>query len=266
MGLKDFAGKIAEFYAERYQKMAGIEVAGPCPPLAEMLDVLTALPDEVYGRYAFHREPLRGKVPEAERDRLILHCQAEGDRCAHELREEFGSLRPSELAAHLHLSVDRPVTPVGGGRVLFAEFEEPDKIRVYQSAVSRAREAIAEQGLEAYFHGIDIEEILIAHELYHWVEQRYAHQLFSRNHTITLWTLGPYRHTAHLACLSEITAMRFAKALTGLPCSPFFLDMFISYTYQPEAGAMLYHELQQTAAESPSSFSPKNSPICADSL
>lgn len=243
MSLKSLSMKINQFYSDRYREMAGYHKPEPYPSLKEMVETLAALSDKVYGLYCFRREPMRAKISDEQRDELLERCFTEGARYADELLAQFDHAKPSEIAARLGIAIERPRVPVGGGRVLFAEYEEPSEIRVYQSAVANAQSAIEENNLESFFEGIDVEEVLIAHELYHWVEHRDKDAIFTLNYRVKLWRIGRFTNTAKLVSLSEITAMSFAKRLTGLPFSPNLFDVFLSYTYNQDAGGALYNEI-----------------------
>lgn len=249
MAWNELGGKVLSFYKDRYQNMIGGPKPSEYPPLDEMFPRLIQFSDEVYGLYGLKRDLLYGKVGTEERIALICRCIEEGNQCAGEVMDRFGNILPSQIAAAAGISIQRPFMPAGGGRVLFAEFEEPAEIRVYQSAIEKAGKAMETYHLEPYFCNISIEEILIAHELFHWLEMERKDSIFTRNYQINLWQLGPYRHRSRLASLSEITAMSFAKRLTGLPFSPYMLDVFLSYAYQPDIGGALYYEVCQAAAQ-----------------
>lgn len=249
MAWNELSGKVLSFYKDRYQNMAGRPKPSEYPPLDEMFPILVQFSDEVYGLYGLKRDLLYGKIGPEERISLIRRCIEEGDRYAGRVMDRFGNILPSQIAAAAGIAIQRPFMPAGGGRVLFAEFEEPAEIRVYQSAIEKAGKAMETFHLEPYFRNIPIEEILIAHELFHWFETEQKDSVFTRNYQIDLWRFGPYHHRSRLASLSEITAMSFAKRLTGLPFSPYMLDVFLSYAYQPDIGGMLYHEVCQAAAQ-----------------
>ena len=164
---KNLGNKILDFYSNRYQELAGYHLASDYPSLPEMLFYLSTLPDRIFGYYAFLREPMHGKLSFSDENALIERCMQEGRLYATKIQRQYGTILPSQLAQSLNVKIERPFRPVGGSRVLFAEFEEPCTIRIYQSAIAKARETIQANGLESFFHDIDIEEVLIAHELFH---------------------------------------------------------------------------------------------------
>lgn len=239
--------KIVDFYARRYMELAGYKKTEPCPPLREMLEYLREIPDLVYGLYGFRSEPLRGKIGKQEREQLIERCHMEGSFYAEELRKQFGRGGSLAIARKAGLDVRYPQIPTGGGRVLFAEFEEPGEIRIYQDVLERVEEMMRSEGVESMFEGISIVDVLAAHELFHYVEMRYKDSIFTLNYRKTLWRIGRFRYTSRLASLSEIAAMSFAKSLTGLEYSPCLFDVFLVYAYNREAGGSLYHEIRSLA-------------------
>lgn len=251
MNKSTISQKIVSFYADRYQEMAGYKKPLAAPPLPEMLECLSQLPDAVFYRYAFLREPLRERIDSVQREELFLRCVKDGEQYARKLIEQFGVCKPTEIARQLGIKIERPFRPSGGGRVLFAEFEEPDTIRVYQSAVSNAQKAIKSYHLEDMFEKVQIEEVLVAHELFHYVEMAEKNTVFSLNYKICLWKLGSYQHMSRLTTISEISAMAFAKYLTKLSFSPYLFDVFLSYTYDTDIGGSLFHEIRQLAENYP---------------
>jgi len=245
MSRKNLSQSIILFYSQRYQKMTGYNKAKNLPPLNEMIAYLSLLPDYVYGLYAFLHEPLCFRINDAERDTLLYRCMQEGINHAEKIKRDYAACSPTEIAKELDLVIERPSVPTGDGRVLFAEFEEPSTIRIHQSVLSKAAAVISENQLENFFLNIDIEEILVAHELFHYVEMTNKNSIFSLNHRISLWRVGPYCHTSRLAVLSEITAMAFAKKLLGLSFSPYLFDVFFTYLYNPDTATKLFQEIQK---------------------
>ena len=111
--------QVVDFYQKRYREMSGVP-QGDGTPIEQMIPALIALPPEVYGAYAFRRDPIQGRFDRQQRKELIARALACGREQAEEYRRRFGALRPSEIARRLGLKLDSPSIPEGGGRVLFA--------------------------------------------------------------------------------------------------------------------------------------------------
>ena len=85
-------------------------------------------------------------------------------------------------------------------------------------------------------------EILLAHELFHAVEEQYAGEIFTRTEKIELWR-KPFSNRSVISCLSEIAAMAFARQLSGLSVSPYMLDVLLVYSYDKNTSYGLYDEI-----------------------
>lgn len=247
MGKSRLSQKILDFYAQRYQALAGVPKLEPYPPIGEMLAYLATVPDYVFSLYGFAREPLKGKVSDAETKELLDHCIADGQHYGETVLSQHPGKSPSQIAQALGLQVLRPELPHKGSQVVFADFEEPGTIRVYQNTIRHANATIQQEGLQSFFEGVNLEEVLIAHELFHSIEMLNKDTIFTLNHKIVLWRIGSFKYTSSLPSLREITAMHFAKTLTGLPFSPYLLEVFFSYSYNPDVGGSLYHEIKRIA-------------------
>ncbi len=249
MKVKKISGKVFDFYINRYQELAGIPKAEPYPPIKEMLAHLMNIPDYVYALYGFVRDPLKGKVSASEKEHILNTCMAEAEKYALDLKAQYKNCVPSLIAEKMGLKVMRPDMPKHSDRVVFAEFEEPGTIRVYQNAIQHAQKAIKQDELDDIFKNINIEEVMVAHELFHFVEMQHANEIYSLNKKITLWKLGSFEYKSTLSSLREIAAMSFAKVLVNIDFSPYLFDVFLAYCYQSDAGGNLYNEIAKLEKE-----------------
>lgn len=245
MAIGELFSKITDFYRNRYTELAGFQKPDRIPDGSEIVHYLAEVPDYVYARYGFNREPLKGRLADDERDQLLFQCIEEGTKYASALKKQYPDLRPAEIAERLGITVYRPKMPSGGGHVRFAEFEQPNKIRVFLDAFDKAEELIRECGEDKFFAKISLEDVLIAHELYHFVEMINGDEIFTQNKQIELWGVGKLKYRSKLVSLPEITAMSFAKELTGLPFSAYFFDVFLTYSYNKELGTVIFNEIKK---------------------
>ncbi|MDO5516819.1 MAG: hypothetical protein Q4F66_04640 [Clostridium sp.] len=212
------------------------------PEIEEMLENLISISDEKWGMYGFRREPLKGRFADEERKRLILKSNECGREQALHIREKYGNISTYEIAEKLGLEIDYPDRPNGGGHIIFAQFVEPNKITVFKDSVNKAVELINEKKLQHFFEGVKIEEILLAHEIFHFIEEN-DESLFTRTEKIRLWKIGPLKNDSNIVCLGELAGMAFAKGLLELSYSPYILDVFLVYLYNKEAAYALYNEI-----------------------
>ncbi|MBR0417709.1 MAG: hypothetical protein IJI66_00910 [Erysipelotrichaceae bacterium] len=237
--------KLIGFYQKRYLELAGYKAPENDPPMREMLDHLVNIPDLVYGRYAFLREPVAGRLSDDKKDELILKAIEEGEAYAEEYRKKFGDISLLQMAEKLGIEVSFPKIPAKGGNVRFAEFETPNKMRIFTDTFDKANALIEQEKLKKRMKNIDIQEVLIGHELYHYVENENKDTIFSLNHREVIWNIGAFKYDSHISVLPEIAAMSFSKKLNGIPFSPYLFDVFLTYSYNKELGIVTYNKIIQ---------------------
>ncbi|MCR4942987.1 MAG: hypothetical protein K5986_00660 [Clostridium sp.] len=212
------------------------------PEIRKMLEDLIAVSDDKWGRYAFRREPLNGRFSEKERNLLISKANICGREEAEKIKEKFNTESIYECTEKLNLNVDYPDKPVGGAHILFAQFVEPNNISLFKDSLDKAKKLIEEESLHNIFEEDSIREILLAHEVFHFIEEK-NDELFKKTEKIRLWKLGPLKNDSSIVALGEIAGMAFAKEFLKLEFSPYILDIFLVYIYNKEASYMLYKEV-----------------------
>lgn len=226
------------------RKVDSVQEEMKVPPIKEMLKDLMGISDMVWGKYAFRREPLRGKFNEEEKAVLTQKANACGKKYAQDIRAVHGNVDMYTLAEKLGLEVDYPDKPNGGGHIIFAQFVEPNKITVFKDSVDKANDLIRVQKLANLFSNVNIEEILLAHEIFHYIEEN-EDNIFTRTEKIRLWKIGPMKNDSQIVCLGEIAGMAFAKEVLKLNYSPYILDSFLVYLYHPQVAYGLYQEVMK---------------------
>lgn len=216
-----------------------------------MLEDLTAIPPVEWDQYAFSREPLKGRIPNDKRRSYMEKAMACGVEYAEKMHALYGSSDPDVLAEKMGMEVTRPEMPEKADRVLFAEFREPNKIHIYVDALKKCRRFEERPEVARLLGGLDIGKLLLAHELFHSVEERYKSEIYTHTEKIRLWKLGPVHNDSHIIALGEIAAMSFAQHLLGIPYSPYVMDMFLVYGYSPEEASGLYEEMMELSGRVP---------------
>jgi len=224
----------------------------PVRPIGMIVEDLCQIDEPDWAKYAFSRDPLCSKFDEKMNRELMQQALDCGVSAAEECITAHGTKDPIEIAGQLKLKVRYPMIPQGAGRILFAEYREPDEINIFMDAINRAERLLKEPGVEpALTKGLNIQNLLIAHELFHFVEQRQKKEIWTKTYKIELWGIGPLRYRSTIAALSEIAAMGFCKKLTELPYSPYVMDAFLMYGYTAESASVLYEEMMTMAGKTP---------------
>lgn len=221
-------------------------------PISMMLEDLVQLDDVSWGKYAFSREPLKNKFSEEQKSELTLKSIACGVEYAQKYVEKYGKADPSRLADKMGMNVQYPEMPQNTDRVLFAEYKAPNNINIFMDGVKKAYETLKEPGVEAALgEGLNVSKTLLAHELFHFVEEENAKTIFTHTEKVELWAPKPLHNRSGIAVLGEIAAMAFAKELVGLSFSPYVMDVLLVYGYNPEEASGLYEEIMELAGKTP---------------
>ena len=210
-----FSGKGTAFSMPEYPKV----------PFPEMIEKLGALTEEDWGKYAFSREPLEGRFSNEQK----MQYTHKANDCGREWAEKIA------------MKVKTPKVPVGGGLVLFAQFVEPDEITIFTDCVDKASKLEEECGCDL-LRRENLTNTLLAHELFHAVEEQHVKEIYTRTERVELWR-KPFSNKSMISCLSEIAAMAFAGKLLDLKVSPYMLDVLLVYSYDKNAAWGLYDEI-----------------------
>lgn len=203
--------------------------------IEEQIQDLIQKPQCYWNAYAFSREILNQKIPKEEQSRLSDLAADCGREEAKRTAAEFPGMTPAEICRELGIRVMYDPSENGGYPLIVAAFREPDEIRLSQDALRRMkiwmnRDRKLQQELQAMlFSEWKPEEILLAHELFHYIESK-AGNLPVSTARIRL-KLGPFSYQGKVQILSEIAGMAFAQELLQLSYCPFVLDCVFLWVY-----------------------------------
>ncbi len=221
-------------------------------PLNYMLKDLVEIPPMEWHSYAFAREPLNNKFSDSQRKNWMKKSIACGQKYARKIYEKYNTKDPVELAKFMKMNVSYPETPDRTDRVLFAEYRAPNQICIYMDAVQKANVYLKQPEVrEILTENLNIRYLLLAHELYHNIEDTHKNEIFTQTEKIRLWKLGFIHNDSRVITLSEIAAMAFAQELSCIPYSPYVMNMFLVYCYSPEEASGIYEEMMKRANRIP---------------
>ena len=210
--------------------------------MRKMVTELCLLDSESWGRYAFGRDPLCGRISMEQKSAWISQANECGRAEARELRAGFGAHTAREYADLLHVRIEEKDSCGADDYTTFASFQEPDLITLYRYNVDAAGRLVAENGLSDLLQSVDIESMLIFHELFHVVESRDP-AIFTRTAKVVLWKVGPLKNASTLVALSEIAAMAFAQESLSIRYSPYVFDVLLPWQANPQQAQKLYHTI-----------------------
>ncbi|WP_313187626.1 hypothetical protein [Lacrimispora sp.] len=221
-------------------------------PIEDMVNDLAEIEPVEWYSYAFSREPLNGRFHEEQRKEWMEKSLACGRKYAQKVCEKYQTRDPKKLAQAMGMDISFPEFPEKTDRVLFAEYRVPNKICIYMDAVKKGEKLFGRPGIsELLAEGLDISRLLLSHELFHFVEEQYKHEIFTKTEKVRLWSFGFLHNDSNVIAFSEIAAMGFAQEIMGITYSPYIMDVFLVYGYSPEEASGLYEEMMVYAGRTP---------------
>ena len=156
----------------------------------------------------------------------VSDALADGAATASELRKRFSGLSPRVIAREFQVTVTTTDDdPVVGSVWRFAEYRpRPPQILLYTCGLAPLEQGLARVPAARLLGEASVEDVFIAHELYHHTEATRPEPPVARRHQATLFQIGKWQWRTGVAVLAEIAAGSFAQALLELPCHPSVLD------------------------------------------
>lgn len=219
--------------------------------LEEMLHNLLELDDETWGLYAFSRELLKKRILPDEKREMITEAIACGKEYARRTIQEFESADAHAIAEKMKLKVEFKNPVITGKRVLFARYTSPDNIEIMEGPVSQAVQLITKDAPKfvELFRQDDIINTVLGHEVFHFVEDQFEQEIYTRTKKILLWNFMGIKNYSTIRTLSEIGAMAFTKELNDLRYSPFIMDILLYYGYDSSGAEKIYRDVLESSSE-----------------
>ncbi|MDF2924187.1 MAG: hypothetical protein K0R57_3101 [Paenibacillaceae bacterium] len=213
--------------------------------LREMIHHLLQVDDETWGQYAFSRDILNQRIQPDQKTEMIAKAIACGKQYAQRIIHEYGCRDISALARRLELKIELHDASMIGKRVMFASYTPPDHIIVMKEPVRQAVDLISREDpvLVELFPQDGIMSTILGHEIFHFIEDRFEQEIYTRTEKILLWNFLGYKNYSTIRTLSEIGAMAFTQELNELSCSPFILDVLLYYGYDSSSAEKIYRDV-----------------------
>lgn len=213
--------------------------------LIEIIEDLLKIDDKVWGLYAFSRDILKERIPEDKKIDMIKSAIDCGREYAQRIIMEYETADVNAIANKLKLNIILQDEKITGKRILFACCTPPDEITIMTEPVNKAAQLILmdETKLFEYLKKDSIMNIILGHEIFHCIEDKYEQEIYTRTEKILLWNFLGFKNYSTIRALSEIGAMAFTKELNGLKFSPFILDILLYYSYDSSSAEKIYHDI-----------------------
>lgn len=211
----------------------------------EMLENLLEVDDESWEAYAFSRELLNHRIETHKKLEMTAKAVECGKEYAKKVRLKFGNADLRTIAQNYNLNLEFQENLIIGDRILFACYTAPYRIQIMEEPIRKAVELISKQkpSLVNIFTKDAIIDIILGHEMFHFLENENSDHIYTRNEKILLWKFMGFKNYSAVHALSEIGAMAFTKELTGISYAPFILDFILYYSYNASNAEKIYHDI-----------------------
>lgn len=205
--------------------------------------------DMTWGRYAFSRDILRDRVTPEGRDEMIRKSFDCGAQWAEQMRARTGTSDPFTLARDLDLEAVESDRSMTGGRVVFAQFVPDKRIEIMSDTLDAYTDLYQKQTANKravlFPTPGEVRALLLAHEIFHYVEEVHAGDIYTRNETIRLWKVLCFKNDSTIRAVSEIASMGFARTFTKIDCNPFILDVLLFFGRNPMGARSIYADVME---------------------
>ena len=202
--------------------------------VSAMFGELTHIDEMEWGNYAFSQDFLRGKVDIENQQDMISKAIACGEAYAKQIWDTYKTRNPKVIAEKLKIDIAYKDEPMGDKRVLYAQFIPENKIEIMlhpQQVYKELLTTLDDKEVKDLPKIEEIEKTIIAHEIFHFLEEQNETTIYTRVNKIKLWKVWKFEQKSTIRAVGEIAAMSFAKTIVGAKYSPFTLDFLLFYGY-----------------------------------
>ncbi len=196
---------------------------------------LTEIPDQVWHEYLWSHDRFCRRTELKLREQSAQAAAWIGITASRRIIAEHSAASMKNLieaaGCRIEKVLDDPLKQLRP--YLFAEFEEPDRIIVYEERVSKVQQFLEKERLGVFSdndvtspcNGSLAEQIILAHEFFHFLD--YEGKLTDGISRIRITAFGNRKLHVRASALSEIAAMAFARDLLALNVHPCILDLLL---------------------------------------
>jgi len=212
--------------------------------IKEKIDFLVNMSDKQWGEYAFSRDPINTKISPAARQEMIQKANLCGRDQALKIKGKYPNSSIKEIAEKMNLDIVYKDTNGTDAYIMFACYNSPNKVTLFMGNVTLVEKFIKEKQLEEKLDNVDIESMLLSHEIFHHIEEN-EKDIYTRTETVNLWKIGWFKYNSKLLALGEIAAMAFARELLDLSYNPYVFDTLMLYPHDIDKTDKLFDEIKK---------------------
>lgn len=215
--------------------------------IRNIIENLLNIKEEEFAHYFLSYDTLYRKFNHKEKNQYVKNAIECGKKESYELKKIYKNI--NDISYNFNLKIEKlDGTIESNGNFVFAQYIEPDNIKISMDCVNKAYNLIKEYNLEDYFFNTSLINLLLAHELFHKIEYNKNKTIYTQTEKIELW-IKPFSNKSKIMQLSEIAAMSFVKNILDLKFSPYIMDYLFIYCYNKDMCYKLYYDTIQLINE-----------------
>lgn len=199
----------------------------------DVIKEIFEVPDEKWWESIFRRDPMYHRLDNTQKAYFIDYGLKSGLKYAAETQERYQSKQLREIVESLGIEVIQKTTYGVDGLLVFAQFSAPKTITLFMNNLELFEDFIKKEQINNFPVSLNLEELLIAHELFHYFEENDPN-LRHTDIRFESFRFGPIKLTSKLIAVSEIAAMSFARKLTNTSVNPCVLDILLQLPHNYE--------------------------------
>ncbi|HIY18819.1 MAG TPA: hypothetical protein IAA44_05400 [Candidatus Blautia avistercoris] len=211
--------------------------------LKEILNLCVKAEDKIWAGLSLDSDFMSKHMEQKDRDKVIEGSIGCGTDWAVRIREKYPVQTAVNIIKHMgilyHLeSYDKP----GKNQMIFFAQYKDGQIYISRERTEEIREMVKQYQLKEILGEFEPEEVLAAHELFHYMESQNP-DILTRNFKIK--GCGLFRKEGCPYMASEIGAFAFARELCGISFHPRILEIIALYKPLPDTAYKIAKDIYQ---------------------
>lgn len=165
------------------------------------------------------------EVKQEELVRLALECGQEYAKWYLQLNKVETNI--VEIARSQNIDIEWLDSIGVSNVVIFGQYTPPRKITLNKHAIATIVTNAETYGIEHLTFDV-ISNIILGHELYHWVEEQFEEEIFTRTHQEVLWKFLGFQMKSRIGVLAEVAAMEFSRCINDSNISSYVMNQLIN--------------------------------------
>ncbi|GLC80141.1 hypothetical protein LBYZC6_22550 [Lacrimispora brassicae] len=188
--------------------------------MRELIEKIAAVHDVTWYSRVLKNHPASCELSKEEEQEVLFYSMQTAEKYASELKKGYGTVSGVSLAGNMGLSIKRTKEELRKPFLYMGIYEpEEGTVILNDSTLNAIKGFIKEYDLTEIIREETLEEIVLFHEIFHWIEEN-TPGIYTRSKMLKrpVWNLFP--RSRGLDGAGEVGAIHFSKIMSGISYSP----------------------------------------------